>query len=158
VIGASSGGIVGMKLAARSKAKVAVVGVGWSFTGDNVKSLIDQSKPSEGQEKYFRAWAEQGDAQVAALYRSFGDLTRLGTRPLLKPAETRALAGRLLIINGREDPFFRPDNVRQLHRAIKGSTLYLLAGADHLGPLGPSFASQSWPLIGSFSASSGKRR
>ena len=158
IIGASSGGIVGMKLAARGTGKVAVVGVGSSFTADNVKSLLEQSRPNPEQENYLGTFAEQGEVQVSALFKSFGDLAALGTRPLLRPVERRKLSGRLLIINGGADAFFRPDSARRLARSIRGADLHILEGAQHLGPLADPYAPRTWALIGGFSASPGKRR
>jgi len=150
IVGASSGGIVAMKLAARTRAKVAVIGVGWSFTKANLRSLQEQSRPSDGQDKYLRTYSEQGDRQVAALYNSFQDLAAIGSRPLLNSAERRALAGRLLIINGADDKFFLPGSAERLHRGIRGSELHLIPRADHLGPLGPQFATQSWAFVDEF--------
>lgn len=157
IIGASSGGIVAMKLAARGSSRVAVVGVGWSFTKDNVRSLEAQSRPNADQEKYLRSYAEEGDAQVKALFKSFQDLAEIGTGPLLTRAERRSLSGRLLIINGSDDAFFRPDNVKRLNHRIRGSELNILNGAQHLGPFAEPYATQTWSLIDSFNARTGKR-
>jgi 3-oxoadipate enol-lactonase len=148
VVGASSGGIVAMKLGAATGAGVAAIGVGWSFSNANLAAMRTEATPSDGARAFQEAFAEQGEAQAAALRRHFGDLAASGTGPLLSRGEARALRGRLLIVNGEADDFFLPDSARQLATAVPGSRLELLAEAGHLGPLGPPHADRLWALVG----------
>ena len=149
IVGASSGGIVAMKLGAATGARVAAIGVGSSFSEANLAAMrTEAATPSEGALAFQRAFAEQGEAQAAALRRHFGDLAASGTGPFLTGREARALRGRLLIVNGEADDFFLPDSARQLTRAVPGSRLELIAGAGHLGPLGPPHADRLWALVG----------
>jgi pimeloyl-ACP methyl ester carboxylesterase len=146
IVGASSGGIVAMKLGARLRVPVAAIGVGWSFSEANLGSLRTQAQ-GVGANAYLAAFAEQGEAQVARLRRHFSDLAAIGTAPLLAPGEARGLSGQLLILWGEADDFFRRPSVDTLVAAVPGARIETFAGAGHLEPFAPAHADRTWRLI-----------
>lgn len=151
VVGASSGGIVALKLAARLRCPVAAVGVGFSFSADNVAAMRASARelpPPAAQ--FATAFAEQGDAQRAAIQRHFGDLAALGDQPLIDARETAALARRTLLINGSADDFFTRASVQVLADAIPGAVLTLVGGAGHLEPLAAVHRDFTWASVATF--------
>ena len=153
IVGASSGGLVGLKLAADWSCPVVGVGVGAAFSEANVASLREESMSLRPQTRVaIAAFLEQGAPQQEAIQRHFADLAALGRRPLFTPAETAALARRALIINGSHDSFFLPDAAHALAESISGSQLLFLTGADHLEPLAPAFRDATWAFVAAFSA------
>lgn len=155
VVGASSGGIVAMKLGARLQAPVAAIGVGWSFTDANVASLRAQAAET-GPNAYLAAYGEQGEPQVARIRRHFSDLAAIGTAPLLKSAEARGLAGRLLILWGEADDFFLRPSVDALVAAVPRARLETFAGAGHLEPFAPAHADRTWRLVVEHTVAAGR--
>lgn len=151
IVGASSGGIVAMKLGARTRARVAAVGVGMSFSDANVAGMRAQAEqPSEGTAAYIANYAEQGDAQVARIRGHFADLAAIGTTPLFSSREIRALDGRLIVLWGEADDFFLRESVDRLVASVSGARLETFAGAGHLEPFAPAHADRTWRLIPSF--------
>src|SRR5689334_7228676 len=122
VIGGSSGGIIGMKLATRSHARAIGVGVGWSFNDADVKDLVDSGEhPSAGFRDYLVHFAEQGPAQVDLMLKFAKGLAAIGTGPLFNDKEARALRGRLLVIHGDADDFFFNPSTAKLVQMIPGT-------------------------------------
>ena len=153
IVGASSGGIVAIKLAARLRVPVAAIGVGWSFSAANVAAMRgDSAQPSPGLSAWLANFAEQGENQVARLRRHFDDLAGIGTGPLFTRRETRALDGRLLVLWGDADDFFRRESVDGLVAAVPGARLETFGGAGHLDPFAPAHADRTWRLIADFAA------
>lgn len=151
VVGASSGGIVAMKLAARTRARVAAIGVGHAFTPANLANLRESADaPSEGTLRWWYNSAEQGETQIFALRRASADLAWLGTGPLITRKEARALSGRLLVLNGDKDEFFLPASARALAAQVPGAKLHFFEGAGHLQPLAPPHATVAWQMIATF--------
>jgi len=151
VVGASSGGIVAIKLAARLRAPVAAIGVGWSFSETNVEAMrSNAAQPPQGLSGWLDSFAEQGEGQVARIVRHFGDLAEIGTGPLFTRAELRALDRRLLLLWGEADDFFRRESIDRLAAAVSGARLETFAGAGHLDPLAPAHAERTWRLVGAF--------
>lgn len=148
IVGASSGGIVAMQLGATTGSRVVAIGVGWAFSEANIGSLRANAAASPGA--FLTAYADQGERQTAAITRHFGDLAELGTAPLLSADEARGLRGRLLIVQGDRDDFFRPEAVARLQAAVPGSRVLWFAGADHLGPLAPPNAARLWEEVSAF--------
>ena len=154
IIGASSGGIVAMKLGARTGARVAAIGVGWSFTPANLASMTADSAPTAGDSvAWLTAFDEQGAPQLAALQRHYRDLAASGTGPFLSRREARALRSRLLVLQGDADDFFRPEAVAALVAHVPGTLLVRFRDAGHLEPLAPANALRAWRLIGRFAES-----
>lgn len=153
VVGASSGGVIALKLASRLRTPVAAVGVGYAFSAENIASMrgFSQALP-EATEQYVRAFLEQGEAQRAALQRHFGDLADFGQGPLFGADELAALGGRTLIINGASDDFFLPASAQALADRIPGSMLSFATGAGHLAPLGAPYRDFTWASIAAFLA------
>jgi pimeloyl-ACP methyl ester carboxylesterase len=148
IIGASSGGIVAMKLGAATGAPVVAVGVGWSFSIANLAAMrAEADAPSDGARAFQQAFAEQGQPQATALRRHFGDLSATGSEPFLTRAEIRTLRGRLLIVNGGADDFFLTESAEQLARAVRGSRLQFLPEAGHLGPFAAPHSERLWALV-----------
>ena len=151
IIGASSGAMIALKLAARW-AKPAVAIGGWlAFSSTNIENMRRQSRalpPSSDQ--FTNAFLEQGAAQRAAIMRHYGDLADLGEAKLLRDAEAAALAGRTLIINGAADKFFTRHTAHALAEAIPASVLSFVTGADHLEPLAPPHRDFTWAQIAAF--------
>jgi len=153
VVGASSGGIVGLKLASRLQRPVAAIGAGYSFTAENIAGMRELVRvPDPGTEQFVDAFLEQGEAQRAALHRHFGDLADFGTGPLFGADELAALASRTLIINGSRDDFFLPPAAHALADAIPRSTLTFATGAGHLEPLAPPYRDFTWASVAAFLA------
>ncbi len=153
IVGASSGGIVAIKLAARLRAPVAAIGVGWSFSPANLDSMRrDSVQPSEGLSAWLTNFAEQGEGQIQRLRRHFADLAAIGTAPLFTRREARALDGRLLILWGEGDDFFRRESVDALVAAVPGARLETFGGAGHLDPFAPAHADRTWHLVTDFAA------
>lgn len=153
VLGASSGGIVAMKIAAATGARTVAIGVGWSFTPANVTAMSAiAANPSPELTAGFARSAEQGDPQVAALARHYGDLAALGTRPLLARREAAALRGRLLVIWGDRDEFFLRPSVDALVAQIPAARMVVEEGAGHLGPLTADHAADTWREVAAFAA------
>ena len=155
VVGGSSGGIIAMKLGARTHAKHVVgISVGWSFDDADIKDLVDSGeRPSPGFLTYLQHFAEQGEPQIKLMLKLSKGLAEMGTGPLLTDGEVRALRGRLLVIHGDKDDFFFPPSMAKLVRQIPGTQLYLFPGAGHLGPLRPPFADVTWQLVDRFADS-----
>jgi pimeloyl-ACP methyl ester carboxylesterase len=147
IVGASSGGIVAMKLGARLRVPVAAVGVGWSFSPANVAALRGQAQ-EEGANAYLATFAEQGEPQISRLRRHFADLAAFGTAPLFSRGEARGLAGRLLVLWGEADDFFGRSSVDALVAAVPGARLETFPGAGHLEPFAPANAERTWRQIG----------
>ena len=153
VIGASSGGIVAMKLAARTGARVATIGVGWSFSAANLASMAaDAAHPSADLTGWLSTFAEQGAPQIAALEHGSADLAASGTTPFLSAREARALGGRLLVLHGDADDFFLTDSAEALVAHVRGALLARFPGAGHLEPLASANAPRAWRLIEAFAA------
>lgn len=153
IIGASSGGIVGMKLAARTGARVAAIGVGWSFSPANLAAMAaDAAHPSDGLVGWLTTFAEQGAPQIAALEHAYADLAAMGIAPFLTPREARALRGHMLVLHGDADDFFLADSAAALTARVPGTMLATFPGAGHLEPLAPANAARAWRLIGTFAA------
>ena len=153
VIGASSGGVVALKLAARWNKPVAAIGVGKSFSVSNLDAMraLSRSLPP-GAEQFINAFLEQGAAQRSAMMRHYADLASLGSEPLLTESEAAALGGRTLIVNGSADAFFSRQSAEALADSIPASLLTFVTGADHLGPLAAPHRDLSWAQIASFMA------
>jgi len=151
IVGASSGGIVAMKLAALTRSRVAAIGVGWSFTPANVRQLqqFGEQSPAE-QAKTLAPFAEQGDAQLRALAKSYSDLVALGTRRLFTRSELAALSGHLLILWGAKDDFFLRPSIDRLRASVTGEQFHVFPEAGHLGPLVEPDAAETWRLIDRF--------
>jgi pimeloyl-ACP methyl ester carboxylesterase len=151
IVGASSGGIVAIKLAARRSARVAAIGVGWSFSEANVAAMRgNAAQPPQGLSAWLGSFAEQGEGQIARIARHFGDLAAIGTRPLFTRREARALDGRLLVLWGEADDFFGRESVNALVAGVSGARLETFSGAGHLEPLAPAHADRTWRLVGEF--------
>jgi pimeloyl-ACP methyl ester carboxylesterase len=145
-VGASSGGLTALKLAARLGKPVAAIGVGAAFSAANIALMQTVSRAPVSETTQF----EQGAAQRAAIQRHNGDLAALGEAPLLTGAECHALARRALIINGAMDDFFLRDSAHALADAIPGSVLSFVTGAGHLEPLAPAYRDYTWASIATF--------
>ena len=153
VVGASSGGIVAMKLAARTRARVAAIGVGWSFSRANLAAMAaDAAHPPADLVDWLTLFAQQGPPQIAALERHYADLAASGAGPFLTAREARALRGRMLVLHGDDDDFFLMDSVAALVAHVPGTALARFPGAGHLEPLAPANAPRAWRLIGGFAA------
>lgn len=148
IVGASSGGIVALQLAAMTRSPVVAIGVGDGFSEANLTTMRATADAAPGA--FLTAYAEQGEAQTAAITRHFADLAARGTSPFLTPAEARRLSGRLLIVQGDRDDFFRPVQVARLAASVPDSRVIWFAGADHLGPLAQPNATRLWDLVGAF--------
>jgi pimeloyl-ACP methyl ester carboxylesterase len=153
IVGASSGGVIALKLAARLRRPVAAVGVGYAFSAENIASMrgFSQALP-EATDQYVHAFLEQGDGQGRALQRHFGDLAEFGQGPLFSADELAALADRTLIMNGASDDFFMPESAHALAGLIPRSTVSFATGAGHLAPLAPPYRDFTWATIGAFLA------
>jgi len=153
VIGASSGGIVAMKLGARTRTRVAAIGVGWSFSPANLASMAaDAAHPSPALIGWLTTFADQGAPQLGALEHAYADLAAAGTAPFLTAREARALGGRLLVLHGDADDFFLTGSAEALAARVPGSRLARFPSAGHLEPLAPANAPRAWRLIGAFAA------
>jgi pimeloyl-ACP methyl ester carboxylesterase len=153
IVGASSGGIVAVKLAARLRVPVAAIGVGWSFSEANVAAMrASAAHPSEGLSSWLANFVEQGEGQIARIRHHFADLAAIGTGPLFTRRETWALDRRLLVLWGENDDFFGRESVDRLVAAVPGTRLETFPGAGHLEPFAPPHADRSWRLIGDFAA------
>jgi len=152
IIGGSSGGIIAMKLGARTRAKHVVgVSVGWSFNEADIKDLIESGEhPAPGFLEYLKYYAAQGEPQVKLMLKHAKGLAEIGTGPLLTAREARALRGRLLVIHGDKDDFFFLPSMEKLVREIPGTQLYLFPGAGHPDPFREPFATTTWRLIDSY--------
>jgi pimeloyl-ACP methyl ester carboxylesterase len=152
IIGGSSGGIIAMKLGARTHAKHVVgVSVGWAFNDADIKDLIESGEhPAPGFLEYLRYYAVQGGPQVKLMLKHAKGLAEMGTGPLLTVKEAHALRGRLLVIHGDKDDFFFLPSMEKLVREIPGTQLYLFPGAGHLDPFREPFATTTWPLIDTY--------
>jgi pimeloyl-ACP methyl ester carboxylesterase len=153
VIGGSSGGIIGIRLAARMHAKRVIgISVGWSFNQADIDDLVKSGEqPSPEFLAYLKHFAVQGEPQVNLMLKHAKGLADMGMGPLLTDKEARALRGRLLVIHGDKDDFFFPPSMATLVRSIPGTQLYLFPGAGHLDPLRSPFADVTWQLIDRFS-------
>jgi pimeloyl-ACP methyl ester carboxylesterase len=148
VVGASSGGLVGLHLAAGLAAAVVAVGVGDAFTPENLQALQRQARGEDaGSAQFMAAFLEQGEPQRAALARHAGDLAAFGGGPLVDEATADSLAGRTMILNGLQDSFFRPEAAQRLAERIPRASLTLLNGAGHLEPLGAPWRARTWAAI-----------
>jgi pimeloyl-ACP methyl ester carboxylesterase len=152
IIGGSSGGIIAMKLGARTHAKHVVgVSVGWAFNDADIKDLVDSGEqPSPGFLIYLQHYAVQGEPQVNLMLKHAKGLAEMGTGPLLTEKEAHALRGRLLVIHGDKDDFFFLPSMEKLVREIPRTQLYLFPGAGHLDPFREPFATTTWTLIDSY--------
>lgn len=153
IVGASSGSVVAMKLAARWRKPVVAVG-GWlAFEPVNTERMRAQARALPAATVQFvDAFLEQGDAQRAAIQRHYGDLAALGQTPLLSEAERGAIADRTLLINGAADTAFSRASAHTLADAIENSVLVFASGADHLEPLGAPRSRFTWAQIEAFLA------
>ena len=149
-VGASSGGLVALKLAARLGKPVAGIGVGAAFSAANIALMQELARNPPTDTTFVDAFLEQGEPQRAAIRRHNGDLAALGEAPLLTAAECQALARRTLIINGALDDFFLPDSAHTLANAIQGSVLSFVTGAGHLEPLAAAYRDYTWASIAAF--------
>ncbi|GAN00489.1 hypothetical protein U91I_04155 [alpha proteobacterium U9-1i] len=153
IVGASSGGLAALKLAAAWRKPVAAIGVGASFSTANVAAMAAESQAlTSGADQWVTPFLEQGAPQRAAIQRHYGDLARLGEGALIAPAECDALAGAVLIINGGADDFFLRDSAHALADAIPRSLLTFVSGAGHLQPLGAAHRVFTWRAIAAFAA------
>jgi pimeloyl-ACP methyl ester carboxylesterase len=151
IVGASSGGLVGLSLAGDLTAPVAAIGVGDAFTPENLRALQRQARGEDpGSAQFVAAFLEQGEPQRAALARHAGDLAAFGGGPLVDEVTATKLAGRVLIVNGLQDGFFQPDSARRLAERIPRASLTLLNGAGHLEPLGAAWRDRTWAAIEAF--------
>jgi pimeloyl-ACP methyl ester carboxylesterase len=153
VVGASSGGIVAMKLGARTGARVVGIGVGWSFSAANLATMAEAAvRPNEGLSAWLANFAEQGSGQVQALLRHHADLAASGTAPFLSNDDAAALSGRLLVLQGANDDFFLAPSAAALVTNISNSEIETFPDAGHLGPLAEPHAARTWQLIHAFAA------
>ncbi|HXG99988.1 MAG TPA: alpha/beta hydrolase, partial [Sphingomicrobium sp.] len=151
IVGASSGGIVALKLGARMKVSVVAIGAGASFSAKNVADMASQSRALPASTKSWHdRFADQGKPQTVALQKHLGDLAAIGTKPMFSPQEQQALASNVLLIHGRQDAFFAVENADLLARQITGSLFMTVNGADHLGPLGKPYSHFVWGIINGF--------
>jgi pimeloyl-ACP methyl ester carboxylesterase len=151
VVGASSGGIAALKLAATMACPVAAIGVGSAFSARNIAEMTSQSvelTPQTGA--FIDLFVEQGPAQRQVLQHHMGDLAGLGQAPLVDQSEAQALEGRALIINGDADEFFSPEAAHALARSIPRGALMFLTGAGHLDPLMALHRPLTWGAIAAF--------
>lgn len=151
IVGASSGSMVAMKLAARWAKPVAGIG-GWlAFSATNVENMRKQARElPQSTVQFANQFLEQGPPQLAAFQRHYGDLADCGQAPLLRKEEIAALAGRTLVINGAADRFFSREGAHALADAIPGSVLSFVTGADHLEPLAAAHRDFTWAQIIAF--------
>jgi pimeloyl-ACP methyl ester carboxylesterase len=153
LVGASSGAIVAMKLAARWARPVVALGGWFAFEPVNTEKMRAQARalPPEAVQ-FANAFLEQGPPQLAAFQRHYEDFVALGQTRLLSEAEAAALARRALLINGAADKSFSRASALALADAIPGSVLSFVGGADHLDALGAAHAAFTWAQIDAFAA------
>jgi len=153
VVGASSGGVVAMKLAAHYRSPVVGIGVGDAFSPANIETMRRFSTdPDAGKDAFAASFREQGEPQRLALNRHLGQLADGGTGPLLTASEREALAGRAVILNGAKDDFFSQAQAHALADGIQGSALTFLTGAGHLEPLTPPWRDVTWSTVETLAA------
>lgn len=148
VVGASSGGIVAMKLAAHYRRPVVGIGVGDAFSSANIEAMRGAAQaPDAGNDPFATSFREQGEPQRRALRRHLGQIANAGTGPLLTAAERQALEWRTVIVNGARDDFFNQAQAHALAESIPGSVLSFLTGAGHLEPLAPPRTDVLWSAV-----------
>jgi len=146
IVGVMTGGIVAMRLGARTHSRVVGISVGWSLNDGNLKDLIDSSeRPSPVWMGIITRYVEQGQPQIDRLVKLTRRLADIGTAPMLTPQEARRLRGRLLVIHADNDDFFSTESAIGLVREVPGALLYRFPGATT--PLAPPYADIMWQLI-----------
>jgi pimeloyl-ACP methyl ester carboxylesterase len=89
------------------------------------------------------ACASRGDAQVRALVSQFHAFGSNYNDTAFTPTRLRSISARTLIVHGDRDTLFPVSVARRLHDAIDSSSLWVVAGGDHIpifGALAPAFS------------------
>jgi len=153
VVGASSGGIVALRLAAIYRCPVLAIGVGDAFSHANLETMRAFSQaPDTGNDAFATAYREQGEAQRLAIRKHLGQLANSGTGPFLNPGETSNIGSKTVILNGSKDDFFSQAQAHALADSIPGSALTFLTGAGHLDPLAGPWRDHTWSTVEALAA------
>ena len=134
VVGWSDGAVIALDLAIHHPERLGrVVAYGANFTPDGVHELVpsDQLLPFERiAADYQRLSPEPGRfeelvATLDALYK---------VAPNFSETDLRSITVPVLVLDGAEEEFIKPEHTRRLAELIPGSELLLMPGTGHFAP------------------------